>query len=87
MTAGRPRLKRLSTVEVDRLLDSLRGRTVRPLLVLTAGMGMRPSEATGVRCDDVDVIHGTLAVPRRTTAARNVVGRPSTDSPPEAGEH
>ena len=87
MTANRPTLKRLSTVEVGRLLNALRAQLAHPVLVLTAGLDMRPSEATSVRCGDVDVIHGTLAVSRCTAAVRNVTRQPSTDSPPESGEN
>ena len=87
MTADRRTPKLLSAADVGRLLDSLREHALHPLVVIVAGIGPRLSEAAGMRRRDVDFSRGTIAVPKRTAATRNVLRGVTTDRAPEQGEN
>ncbi len=57
--------KTLSAEQVRRLWQAAEGTRWRPLLVITAGTGLRQNEVLGLQWGDVDFERGTLTVQRQ----------------------
>ncbi|MDQ3681072.1 MAG: site-specific integrase [Actinomycetota bacterium] len=71
----------LEVAQVEAIADAV-NRRYRPMIIFTAGMGLRPGEVFGLTTDRVDFLHRQVRVDRQLIGVLN--GRPEFGPPKSA---